>query len=70
MLYKIDVLKNFAKLTAKTPMPESIFKKSCGPEAWTEALAQVFSCEFCEIPKNIFFTEYLWTSASDCEFFL
>ena len=29
-----------------------------------EALAQVFSCEICEIFKNTFFTEYLWTTAS------
>ena len=29
-----------------------------------EALAQVFSCEFCEISKNTFFTEYIWTTAS------
>ena len=28
----------------KTPVPESLFKK--------ETLAQVFSCEFCEILKN------------------
>ena len=28
-----------------------------------EALAQVFSCESCEIFKNAFFTEYLWTIA-------
>ena len=27
-------------------------------------LAQVFSCEFCEISKNTFFTEHLWTTAS------
>ena len=27
-------------------------------------LTQVFSCEFCEIFKNTFFTEYLWTTAS------
>ena len=25
---------------------------------------QVFSCEFCEISKNIFLTEHLWTTAS------
>ena len=25
-----------------------------------ETLAQVFSCEFCEISKNTFFTEHLW----------
>ena len=24
----------------------------------------MFSCEFCEISKNTFFTEYLWTIAS------
>ena len=29
-----------------------------------DALAQVFSCEFCEISKNTFFTEHLWTTAS------
>ena len=30
-----------------------------------ETLAQVFSCEFCEILKNTFFIEHLWTTASD-----
>ena len=25
----------------------------------------MFSCEFCEISKNIFFTEHLWTTASE-----
>ena len=29
-----------------------------------ESLAQVFSCEFCEISKNTFFTEHLRTTAS------
>ena len=29
-----------------------------------ETLAQVFSCEFCEISKNTFFIEHLWTAAS------
>ena len=29
-----------------------------------EALAQVFSYEFCEISKNTFFTEHLWATAS------
>ena len=27
-------------------------------------LAQVFSCEFCELSKNAFFTEHLRTTAS------
>ena len=30
-----------------------------------ETLARVFSCEFCEISKNIFFTEHLWATASE-----
>ena len=29
-----------------------------------ETLAQVFSCEFCEISTNTFFTEHLWATAS------
>ena len=29
-----------------------------------ETLAQVFSCEFCEISKNIFFTEHVRAIAS------
>ena len=29
-----------------------------------ESLAQVFSCKFCEISKNTFFTEHLWATAS------
>ena len=34
-----------------------------------ETLAQVFSWEFCEIFKNIFFTEHLWTTASSSAFY-
>ena len=29
-----------------------------------ETLEQTFSCEFCEISKNTFFTEDLWATAS------
>ena len=29
-----------------------------------ETLTQVFSCQFCEISKNTFFTEHLWTTDS------
>ena len=29
-----------------------------------ETLAHMFSCEFCEISKNTFFTEHLWATAS------
>ena len=42
---------------------------SCRPQACNfirkETLAQVFSCEFCEICKSIFFTEDLRTTASE-----
>ena len=30
-----------------------------------ETLAQLFSCEFCEISKNTFFTKHLWVTASE-----
>ena len=30
-----------------------------------ETLAQVFSCEFCEISKNTFFTEHLRMTTSE-----
>ena len=42
-------------------MSESLFIKK-------EVLAQVFSCEFCEISKNTFFTEHLWATASALKF--
>ena len=29
-----------------------------------ETLPQVFSCEFCKISKNTFFTKYIWATAS------
>ena len=29
-----------------------------------ETLAQMFSCEFCGISKNTFFSEHLWETAS------
>ena len=30
-----------------------------------EALAQEFSCEFCEISRDTFFAEHLWATASN-----
>ena len=39
------------------------------PEAFNiikkKTLAHMFSCEFCEISKNTFFTEHHWTTASE-----
>ena len=46
------VLRNFAKFTGKHLCQSLFFKK--------ETLAQVLSCEFCEIFKSTFFTEHLW----------
>ena len=45
VFYKKGVLRNFAKLTGKH-LCQSLFFNT---------LAQVFSCEFCEISKNTFF---------------
>ena len=42
-------------------MPES---QACNISE-KETLTLVFSCEFCEISKNTFFTEHLWTTASE-----
>ena len=33
-----------------------------------ETLAKVFSCEFCDISKNTFFTDHLRKTASDSMF--
>ena len=65
----------FYKIHRKTPVPETFFNKVAGlrlatllkkrlwPQACNfikkEALVQVFSCEFCEISKNAFFTEHI-----------
>ena len=38
--------------------------KTTVPEFKKETLAEVFSCEFCEIFKNTFFTEYVRKSTS------
>ena len=40
------------------------FDKIAGNVIKKETLAQLFSCEFCEISKSIFFTEHLRTAAS------
>ena len=54
------ILRNFTKFHRKTPVPRpdacNFIKK--------ETMVQVFSCEFCEISKNIFFTEHLRATAS------
>ena len=61
-----DVLKSLAKFTGKHLRQSLFFNKVAGWGHFIEkdTLAQVFSCEFCEISKNTFFTEHLWTTAS------
>ena len=68
---KKGVLRNLPKFTGKH-LCRSLFFNKVVAEACNfikkETLAQVFSCEFCEISKNTFFTEHLWGTASDFQF--
>ena len=57
---KKGVLKNFAKFTGKHLCQRLFFKKV----AIKESLAQVFSCKYCKISKNTFFTDHLPTTTS------
>ena len=56
------VLRNFAKFTGKHLCQSLFFNKVAVIKK--EVLAQVFSCDFCEISKNTFFTEHLRATAS------
>ena len=65
-----DVPRNFAKFTGKHLCQSLFLNKVEGKQqAETfnfikkETSAQVFSCEFCGISKNTFFTEHLWATA-------
>ena len=52
-------------------MPESLFIKVAGlrpAKIKIETLAQVFSCEFCEISKSIFFHKTPLVAASEKAF--
>ena len=62
---KKGVLIAFTKFTGKHLCQSYFINKVAGlSEACNfikkETLAQVFSCEFCEISKNTFFIEHLW----------
>ena len=60
---KNGVLRNFAKFTGKHLCQSLFFNKVAGGACnfiKKETLAQVFSCEFCEISKTPFFIEHLW----------
>ena len=63
MFCKKGVLKNFAIFTGKQLCQRLFFNKVAGATCnfiKKETLAQVFSCEFCEIFKNTFFIEHPW----------
>ena len=68
------VLRNFAKFTGKYLCQSLFLNKVAGLRPAIlfkkETLAQVFSCEFCKISKNTFFTEHLLAAASGKYFFL
>ena len=53
---KKGVPRNFAKFIGKHLCQSIFFNKV----AKKEILAQVSSCEFCEISKNTIFTEHIW----------
>ena len=63
---KKGVLRNLTTFTGKHLCQSLFFDKVAGPCNFLkkETLAQVFSCEFCQISKNSFFTEHLWATAS------
>ena len=58
---KKGVLRNFAKFTGKRLCQSLVFNKVAGACSFIkeETLVQVFSCKFCEIGKNTFFTEHI-----------
>ena len=63
VFYKKGILKNFTKFTGKHLCQSLFLNKVAGLRPVTlfkKTLAQVFSCEFCEIFKTPFLIEYLW----------
>ena len=72
MFCEKGVLSNFAKFKGKRLCQGLFFNKVAGlrPQAWNfikkETLAQVFSCEFCKIFKNIFSYRTPLVAASVC----
>ena len=64
---KKGAFRNFTKFTGKH-LCQSLFFRLQKLDTYTrvpKTMAQVFSCEFCEISKNTFFTDYSRTTASE-----
>ena len=55
-------LRKFAKFTGKDLCQSLFLNKECN-FINKETLAQVFSCKFCDISKNTFFTEHPMATA-------
>ena len=72
VLNKMVLKKDVTKLTEKHLCQRLFFNKVAGLRPLLKrptllkkkTLTQLFSCEFCEIFKNTYCTEHLWTSAS------
>ena len=67
VFFKKGAFKYFGKFTWKHLCRVLFFNKVAGGACnfiKKEAVAQLFSCEFCEICKNLFFTEHPWMTAS------
>ena len=65
---KKGVLRNFGKFTGKHLCECLFFNKVAGQPAILfkkKTLAQAFSCEFCKISMNAFYTEHLQKTASE-----
>ena len=55
-------IKNRLNFRKQSP---DMFCKKRRSQKFRRTPAQVFSCEFCEISKNTFLTEHIWTIASE-----
>ena len=55
---------NSISLNTSADDKKRILKKYIKKKIKKETLAHVFSCKFCEISKNLFFTEHPWATAS------
>ena len=65
VFYKKTCSEKFHKIHRKAPAPVFFLVKFIKTFIKKEARAQAFSCQFCENFQNTFFTEHLWTTASE-----
>ena len=71
MFCKREVLRNFAKFAGKYLCQSLFFNKVAGLRpVKKEALAQMFSCEFCETSKSTFYFRAPPVAASEDYVFL